>query len=99
MSISDMSASHPVHHHSVLARWWHSRLPTREAIVVTAVLAFLFGCAYLAAFFVRAELLLRPSDGPAIISTIGIVVALKTLRHSTSSGRRLKAGCRSRAAS
>jgi len=69
MSISDMSASHPVHHHSVLARWWHSRLPTREAIVVTAVFAFLFGCAYLAAFFVRAELLLRPSDGPAIIST------------------------------
>jgi FlaA1/EpsC-like NDP-sugar epimerase len=79
MSISDMSASHPVHHHSVLARWWHSRLPTREAIVVTAVFAFLFGCAYLAAFFVRAELLLRPSDGPAIISTIGLVVALQTL--------------------
>ena len=40
-------------------KWCHARMPTREAIVVTAMLAIIFEVAYLAAFFVRGELLLR----------------------------------------
>lgn len=59
------------------ANWWRSRLPTRESIVVTAFLALLFECSYLAAFFVRGELLLRPSDSAMILSTIWWVVAIK----------------------
>ncbi len=58
-------------------KWWHSRIPTREAIVVTAFLALLFEASYLAAFFVRGELLLKPSDSDTILSTIGWVVGIK----------------------
>lgn len=58
-------------------KWWHSRVPTREAIVVTAFLALVFEIAYLAAFFVRGELLLRASDSDTILSTIGWVVGIK----------------------
>lgn len=60
-----------------LAKRWHARVPTREAIVVTAFLALVFELAYLGAFFVRGELLLRPSDSDMILSTIGWVVAIK----------------------
>lgn len=59
--------------------WWQTRLPTREAIVVTALLALLFEVTYLAAFFVRGEMLLRASDANTILSTIGWVIAAKTL--------------------
>jgi FlaA1/EpsC-like NDP-sugar epimerase len=58
-------------------KWWHSRIPTREAIVVTAFLALLFQASYLAAFFVRGELLLKASDSATILSTIGWVVGIK----------------------
>lgn len=60
-------------------KWWHARMPTREAIVVTAMLAIIFEVAYLAAFFVRGELLLRPSDSDVILATIGWVVGIKLL--------------------
>lgn len=58
-------------------KWWHSRMPTREAIVVTVMLAIIFEVAYLAAFFVRGELLLRPSDSEVILATIGWVIGIK----------------------
>jgi FlaA1/EpsC-like NDP-sugar epimerase len=58
-------------------KWWHSRIPTREAIVVTAFLSLLFEASYLAAFFVRGELLLKPSDSETILSTICWVVGIK----------------------
>ena len=58
-------------------RWWQSRVPTRESIVVTAFLALLFEASYLAAFFVRGELLLRASDSDMILSTIGWVLGIK----------------------
>ncbi len=60
-------------------KWWRSRMPTREAIVVTAMLAIIFEVAYLAAFFVRGELLLRPSDSEVILATIGWVIGIKVL--------------------
>jgi len=59
--------------------WWRSRLPTREAIIVTAMLVVIFEFTYLAAFFVRGELLLRPSDAAMIVRTIWVVVTLKLL--------------------
>jgi FlaA1/EpsC-like NDP-sugar epimerase len=62
---------------SWLSAWGQSRLPTREAIVVTALLAVIFEFAYLAAFFVRGELLLKPSDAELILRTIGVVLVLK----------------------
>lgn len=57
--------------------WWKSRLPTREAIIVTAMLVVIFEFTYLAAFFVRGELLLQPSDAAMIVRTIWVVVGLK----------------------
>lgn len=62
-----------------LAHWWRSRLPTREAFVVTALLAVIFEVTYLAAFFIRGELLLKPSDSQTILATIVWVVVAKTL--------------------
>lgn len=59
--------------------WWRSRLPTRESLVVAAMLAVIFQVCYLAAFFVRAELLLRPSDADLISKTIWLVVGTKLL--------------------
>ncbi len=64
---------------SRLAAWWRSRLPSREAIVVTAMLAVIFEFTYLAAFFVRGELLFKPSDSEMILRTIGVVIGLKVL--------------------
>jgi FlaA1/EpsC-like NDP-sugar epimerase len=61
------------------AGWWQSRLPTREAVVVTALLAVLFEFTYLAAFFIRGELFVRPSDAEMILKSIGVVVCLKLL--------------------
>jgi FlaA1/EpsC-like NDP-sugar epimerase len=54
-------------------------MPTREAIVVTAMLAIIFEVAYIAAFFVRGELLLRPADSEVILATIGWVIGIKLL--------------------
>lgn len=62
-----------------LTHWWHARMPTREALVVTALLALLFEISYLAAFFIRGELLLKPSDSQVILATIFWVVIVKTL--------------------
>jgi FlaA1/EpsC-like NDP-sugar epimerase len=62
-----------------LLAWWSSRLPTREAIIVTAMLVVIFEFTYLAAFFIRGELLLKPSDAAMIVRTIWVVVGLKLL--------------------
>ncbi|MFM8377857.1 MAG: polysaccharide biosynthesis protein, partial [Planctomycetia bacterium] len=62
-----------------LAKSWRARLPTREAVVVTAFLTLLFGVSYLAAFFVRAELLFKGIDSDTILRTIGLVVAIKVV--------------------
>jgi len=62
-----------------LARWWQDRLPTRQAIVVTALLALIFQFTYLAAFYVRAELLLKASDARMILDTLWQVVGIKLL--------------------
>ena len=59
--------------------WWRIRMPTRESIVVAALLALIFQATYLTAFFLRGELLFRPSDATAIVGTIGYVVVLKLL--------------------
>jgi len=62
-----------------LAQWWRDRLPTRAAIVVTALLALIFLFTYLAAFYVRAELLLEGSDARMILATVWRVVGIKLL--------------------
>jgi FlaA1/EpsC-like NDP-sugar epimerase len=59
--------------------WWRSRLPTRESLVVAAFLAVIFQVCYLAAFLVRAELLLRSSDADLISKTIWFVIGIKLL--------------------
>ena len=59
--------------------WLKSRWPTRESLVVAALLAVIFQVTYLLSFLIRGELLFKPSDAKTIISTIGYVVALKTL--------------------
>ena len=55
------------------------RLPTRESLIVAAMTAVIFEFAYLAAFFVRGELLFKASDAATIVRTIWVVVALKML--------------------
>ena len=60
-----------------LAAWWDSRRPTRESLVVSALLVLIFEACYLAAFYVRAELLFRPSDAAMIQRTIVLVVGIK----------------------
>jgi FlaA1/EpsC-like NDP-sugar epimerase len=57
--------------------WGESRLPTREAVVVTAMLAVIFEFTYLAAFYVRGELFFRPSDAATIVRTLGVVLLVK----------------------
>jgi FlaA1/EpsC-like NDP-sugar epimerase len=59
------------------AAWWATRRPTRESIVVTALLALIFEATYLAAYYVRAELLFKASDADLILHTILWVVAVK----------------------
>jgi FlaA1/EpsC-like NDP-sugar epimerase len=59
--------------------WLKSHLPTRESLVVAALLAVIFQLTYLLSFLIRGELLFKPSDARTIISTIGYVVVLKTL--------------------
>ena len=51
--------------------------PTREAIVTAALIALILQLAYLAAFFVRGELLLRSADARTIVATIWFVVGIK----------------------
>jgi FlaA1/EpsC-like NDP-sugar epimerase len=65
------------HAMTFFSRWWRERVPTRAAIVVTAFLALIFEFTYLTAFYLRAELLLKPSDAALIMRTIGWVVGLK----------------------
>ena len=59
------------------ASWWATRRPSREAIVVTALLALIFEATYLTAYYVRAELLFKASDAEMILRTILWVVGLK----------------------
>lgn len=60
-----------------LRKWLKALTPTRSAIVVSAVLALLFEIAYIAAFFIRGELLVRPADADMILSTVWWVVGIK----------------------
>lgn len=62
---------------AAIRAWLRSRRPTRESIVIAGALALIFGASYLAAFFIRSELLLRGADANAIVQTIGWVVACK----------------------
>lgn len=60
-----------------IKEWLVSLEPTRMAIVVSAILTLLFEISYLAAFFVRGELLFRPTDAQMILSTLWWVVGIK----------------------
>jgi FlaA1/EpsC-like NDP-sugar epimerase len=62
---------------SLAAAWWAVRKPTRESLVVTALLALIFEATYLGAYYVRAELLFKSSDADMILRTILWVVGLK----------------------
>jgi FlaA1/EpsC-like NDP-sugar epimerase len=57
--------------------WWDARRPTRESLVVTALLVLIFQACYLAAFYVRAELLFKASDADLILKTILWVLGIK----------------------
>ena len=54
-----------------------SLMPTRESLVVVALLAVVFEMTYLLAFFMRGELLFRPSDAETILGTLVYVICLK----------------------
>lgn len=60
-----------------LRKFLKSLVPTRSAIVVSAVLALLFEIAYVVAFYIRGELLVRPADADMILSTLWWVVGIK----------------------
>ncbi len=60
-----------------LRKWLKSLAPTRSAIIVSAVLAVLFEIAYVVAFYIRGELLVRPADADTILSTLWWVVGIK----------------------
>jgi len=62
---------------ATLLTWIEVRLPTREAVVVMALLAVIFEFTYLAAFYIRGELLFRPSDAATILQTISVVLGIK----------------------
>lgn len=72
-------ADGPAHAEPRILRWLRGIAPTREAILATAFVAVLCEFAYLAAFAVRGELILQPSDSGVIKGTIGWVVAIQTL--------------------
>ena len=62
---------------SAVRAWARARVPTRESIVSAGALALIFGASYLAAFFLRSELLLKSSDAETILRTIRWVVVVK----------------------
>jgi len=62
---------------SAVRAWARARVPTRESIVSAGALALIFGTSYLAAFFLRGELLLKSSDAETILRTIRWVVVVK----------------------
>jgi len=72
-------ADGPAHAEPRILRWLRDIAPTREAILATAFVAVLCEFAYLAAFAVRGELILQPSDSGLIKGTIGWVVAIQTV--------------------
>jgi len=72
-------ADGPAHAEPRILRWLRGIAPTREAILATAFVAVLCEFAYLAAFAVRGELILQPSDSGVIKGTIGWVVAIQTV--------------------
>lgn len=72
-------ADGPAHREPRVLRWFRGIAPTREAILATAFVAVLCQFAYLAAFAVRGELILKVSDSGTIKGTIGWVVAIQTL--------------------
>ena len=47
--------------------------------MILALLAVIFEFSYLAAFFIRGELLFKPSDAEMILPTIGVVIGLKLM--------------------
>ena len=60
-----------------IRKWLRSLLPSRSAIVVSALLALLFELSYLTAFFIRGELLFRKADAQMILTTLWWVVGIK----------------------
>ncbi|MFM8826451.1 MAG: polysaccharide biosynthesis protein [Actinomycetota bacterium] len=60
-----------------LANWLQARLPTRESRVVAGAILLIFQLSYLAAFYLRSELLLKPSDTETIEGSILWVLAAK----------------------
>ena len=62
-----------------LPRWLRDLVPTRESLLATALVAVLCEVAYLAAFAVRGELELLPTDSATINGTIGWVVFIQTV--------------------
>ena len=62
-----------------LRKWLKSLAPTRSAIIVSAVLALVFEIAYVGAFYIRGELLVRPADADMILSTLWWVVGIKLI--------------------
>jgi len=60
-----------------VSAWWKACRPTRESLVVAALLVVIFEATYLLSFYLRGELLFRASDAKTIVSTIGYVVAIK----------------------
>ncbi|MFM9025297.1 MAG: SDR family NAD(P)-dependent oxidoreductase, partial [Planctomycetaceae bacterium] len=57
--------------------WWDARRPTRESLIVAALLILIFQACYLAAYYVRAELLFKASDASVIRKTIFWVIGIK----------------------
>jgi FlaA1/EpsC-like NDP-sugar epimerase len=62
---------------STVRTWLRAWVPTRESLVKAGALSLVFGATYLAAFFVRSELFLRPSDAEVIVRTLMWVVLVK----------------------
>lgn len=62
---------------TAIASWLRSRAPTRESFIIAGCLALVFGASFLAAFYIRSELLLQAADAKTIVRTITWVVLCK----------------------
>ena len=62
---------------TAITSWLRARVPTRESFIVAGALALIFGGSFLAAFYVRSELLLQATDARMIVRTITWVVLCK----------------------
>lgn len=62
---------------TAVSSWLRSRVPRRESYIIVGCLALIFGGSFLAAFYVRSELLLQAADSKTIVRTITWVVLCK----------------------